>query len=36
MSPRLPLLGMRALVRNNLKLTIDGKRKEVTLDSPSH
>jgi hypothetical protein len=31
-SPRLPLLGMRALVRNDLRLTIDGKRKTVNLD----
>lgn len=34
-SPRLPLLGMRALVRNDLRLTIDGKRKTLNLDRPS-
>lgn len=28
---RLPILGLRALVRNRLKLIIDGKRREVTL-----
>jgi len=28
---RLPILGLRALVRSNLKLIIDGKRREVTL-----
>ena len=29
--PRLPLLGMRALVENNLRIMIDGQRKEVSL-----
>jgi hypothetical protein len=28
---RLPILGLRALVRSHLKLIIDGKRREVTL-----
>jgi hypothetical protein len=28
---RLPILGLRALVRNRLTLVIDGKRREVTL-----
>jgi hypothetical protein len=28
---RLPLLGLRALTRNDLKLIIDGKRREVSL-----
>jgi hypothetical protein len=28
---RLPILGLRALVRNRLKLIINGKRREVTL-----
>jgi hypothetical protein len=31
---RLPILGLRALVRSNLKLVIDGKRREVTLSTP--
>jgi len=31
---RLPILGLRALVRNHLKLIIDGKRREVTLKTP--
>jgi hypothetical protein len=30
---RLPILGLRALVRNDLTLTIDGRRREVTLKS---
>jgi hypothetical protein len=30
-STRLPLIGLRALVRNDLKLIIDGKRRRVTL-----
>jgi hypothetical protein len=30
-APRLPLLGLKALTRNNLKLLIDGKRREVNL-----
>ena len=29
--PRLPLLGLRAIMDNNLKLTIDGKRDHVSL-----
>jgi hypothetical protein len=29
--PRLPLLGLRALVLNNLHLTIDGQNRRVTL-----
>ena len=33
-SARLPVLGLRALVRNELRLTIDGKRREVMLNSP--
>lgn len=28
---RLPLLGLRALVRNELRLIVDGKRRQVTL-----
>jgi hypothetical protein len=31
---RLPILGLRALVINDLKLIIDGKRREVTLKTP--
>ena len=31
---RLPILGLRALVRSDLKLIIDGKRREVTLKTP--
>lgn len=34
-APRLPLLGMRALVRNRLKLIIDGARREVTIEQGS-
>jgi hypothetical protein len=30
---RLPILGLRGLVRNGLRLVIDGKTKEVTLGS---
>jgi hypothetical protein len=30
-APRLPLLGLRAISRNDLRLIIDGKRREVTL-----
>lgn len=30
-APRLPLLGMRALVKNHLQIMIDGERKEVSL-----
>jgi hypothetical protein len=33
--PRLPLLGLRAIINNNLRLVIDGKRKHVSLMSPS-
>jgi hypothetical protein len=29
--PRLPLLGVRALVKNRLRIVIDGDRKEVSL-----
>jgi hypothetical protein len=32
--PRLPLLGLRAILTNNLKLTVDGKRKHASLRSP--
>jgi len=31
---RLPILGLRALVRSDLELIIDGKRREVTLKTP--
>jgi hypothetical protein len=31
---RLPILGLRALVTNDLKLIIDGKRRWVTLKTP--
>jgi hypothetical protein len=30
-APRLPLLGLRTLIANQLRLAIDGKRREVTL-----
>jgi hypothetical protein len=30
-APRLPILGLKAIVHNDLKLVIDGKRREVTL-----
>jgi hypothetical protein len=30
-SIRLPLLGLRAIVQNDLRLALDGRRKEVTL-----
>jgi hypothetical protein len=30
-APRLPLLGLRTIIANRLKLAIDGKRREVTL-----
>lgn len=33
-APRLPLLGLRALVQNQLQLTIDGQGKTVTLRAP--
>jgi hypothetical protein len=32
--PRLPLLGMRAILGNHLRLTIDGERASVTLRTP--
>lgn len=32
---RLPILGLRALVRSDLTLIMDGKRREVTLKTPS-
>ena len=32
--PRLPLLGLRAILKNNLKLIIDGQRKHASLRSP--
>ncbi len=32
--PRLPLLGLRAILKNKLKLIIDGKRNHVSLRSP--
>ncbi len=32
--PRLPLLGLRAIIKNNLKLVIDGKRRHASLRSP--
>jgi len=31
-APRLPLLGLRALVKNRLKLTIDGARLEASVE----
>jgi hypothetical protein len=31
LAPRLPLLGLRAIIHNGLKLTIDGERAEVSL-----
>ena len=31
--PRLPLLGLRSIINNNLKLVIDGKRKYVSLST---
>jgi len=30
-SIRLPLLGLRAIVRNNLRMVVGGKRRHVTL-----
>jgi hypothetical protein len=33
--PRRPLLGVRAILKNGLKLVIDGKRQWVSLRSPS-
>lgn len=32
--PRLPLLGLRAIMDSNLKLIIDGRRKHASLRSP--
>ena len=32
---RLPILGLRALIRNGLKLTMDGATQELSLDSPT-
>jgi hypothetical protein len=31
---RLPVLGLRGLIRNGLRLTIDGPTRELTLESP--
>lgn len=33
-TPRLPLLGLRALTRNDLKLTVYGRTREVSVSSP--
>lgn len=30
-TPRLPLLGMRAISKNHLKLVIDGRRRQITI-----
>jgi hypothetical protein len=30
---RLPILGLRGLVRNNLRIVIDGKKREVTIST---
>jgi len=32
--PRLPLLGLRAILKNSLKLVVDGKREHASLRSP--
>jgi hypothetical protein len=32
-TPRMPLLGLRAITTNGLKLTIDGKRRQVSLET---
>lgn len=32
---RLPILGLRAIIRNGLKLTIDGAPRELTIESAS-
>jgi hypothetical protein len=32
--PRVPLLGLRAILKNDLKLVIDGKRRHASLRSP--
>jgi hypothetical protein len=34
--PRLPLLGMQALVENRLRLTVDGDRRTVSLTASPH
>ena len=34
-SARLPILGLRAIIQNGLKLTMDGAARELTLESPS-
>jgi hypothetical protein len=34
LAPRLPLLGMRAIVRDGLRLVVDGKRKQITIRKP--
>lgn len=31
---RLPILGLRAIVRNDLQLVVNGRRREVTLKTP--
>ncbi len=31
--PRLPVLGLRVILKNQFKLVIDGKRKHVSLKS---
>lgn len=33
-APRLPLLGLRTIVANKLRLIVDGRRRRVTLQSP--
>ena len=32
---RLPILGLRAIIRNGLKLTIDGAPRELTIEAAS-
>jgi hypothetical protein len=34
--PRLPLIGLRALTQNHLRLTVDGDRQTVSLTAPPH
>ncbi len=34
-APRLPLLGLRGLVRNGLRMRIEGRAMWVSLDSPA-
>jgi hypothetical protein len=34
--PRLPLLGLRALVQNDLRVVIDSRHKHVTISRPWH